>query len=75
MVGFGLVIVEKVSCSCRVSSGEKSRVIFWNSSVDMIFVITCNISIIEEKRLLMKEFVMFFDRSFKFSLKRGDSVE
>ena len=39
----------------------------------MIFVITGNISILEEKRLLMKGFVVFFDRSFKFGLKRGDN--
>ena len=25
MVGFGVVIVEKVSCSCKVSSGEKEE--------------------------------------------------
>ena len=28
MVGFGLVIVEQVSCSCRVSSGENEELSF-----------------------------------------------
>ena len=28
IVGFGLVIVEKVSCSCSVSSGEKEELAF-----------------------------------------------